>query len=362
MKSIQSSTMLVQEKQKRTRLLIVTQSVDAHDPVLGFFVRWIAEFAAHAESVEVICLKEGSHDLSENVRVHSLGKEHGAASSVTYALRFLKLAWQLRHKYDVVFVHMNPEYLVLAGWLWRLSGKRTVLWYTHKSVDLKLRIGTCLANAVCTASKESFRLKSSKVHVVGHGIDVTQFSAAPREARRENDPLRILTIGRFSKTKRIREMLEALDVLSARGVPFSFTIAGVPATRADEQYEKDIKALLNAKPYTPQVTLLGAVSHATIPDLLASHDVFINLSATGSMDKAVLEALAAGLPAVTTNVAFQDLLSPAGLFVAEDTPEVLADALVRAAMVDVHAVTDAVRSRFALPHTIETIMGILRGA
>lgn len=61
------------------KLLIITQTVNTEDPVLGFFVRWIEEFAKHAETVEVICLKEGSHAfLPSNVRVYSLGKKRGA--------------------------------------------------------------------------------------------------------------------------------------------------------------------------------------------------------------------------------------------------------------------------------------------
>ena len=57
------------------RLLIVTQVVDQNDSVLGFFHRWIEEFAKNCEKVHVICLKESVHNLPENVAVHSLGKE-----------------------------------------------------------------------------------------------------------------------------------------------------------------------------------------------------------------------------------------------------------------------------------------------
>ncbi|VAW33214.1 hypothetical protein MNBD_CPR01-313, partial [hydrothermal vent metagenome] len=186
------------QNKNNAKLLIVTQTIDENDPVLGFFVRWVEEFAKHAESVEVICLNLGKSDLPKNVRVHSLGKERvsGAdntgnieqaqstapsfarrcALRATYAIRFIRLVWRLRNNYDTVFVHMNPEYFVLAGKLWRLMRKRTALWYTHKSVDLKLRIAVLFANIVFTASPESFRLKSNKVHVVGHGIDLEHFT------------------------------------------------------------------------------------------------------------------------------------------------------------------------------------------
>ncbi len=46
--------------QSKKRILIVTQTVDTQDPVLGFFVRWIEEFAKHAEELTVICLEKAS--------------------------------------------------------------------------------------------------------------------------------------------------------------------------------------------------------------------------------------------------------------------------------------------------------------
>ena len=68
------------------RLLIVTQAVASEDSVLGFFVRWIEEFAKHCERIEIICLKEGKHRLPANVCVYSLGKEKGV-SRMTYLQR-----------------------------------------------------------------------------------------------------------------------------------------------------------------------------------------------------------------------------------------------------------------------------------
>ena len=54
------------------RLLICTQAVDVNDPILGFFVRWIEEFAKHCEKVTVICLRKGEYTLPQNVHVHAL--------------------------------------------------------------------------------------------------------------------------------------------------------------------------------------------------------------------------------------------------------------------------------------------------
>ncbi len=362
----------------KKQILIVTQAIDANDPVLGFFVRWVEEFSKHADHIEVICLKKGKYDLPENVTVHSLGKENekrqephapGGARRMgrraTYALRFISLIWKLRHNYDTVFVHMNPEYIVLGGKLWRFLGKRVALWYTHKNVDWKLRIAVFLANVVFTASPESFRLKSKKVKVVGHGIDMEQFVPREHKAQTQNAPqtclpLHVLTIGRISETKRIKEMLNAFDILSKRGQDFTFTIAGAPATDADVEYEKQVRNMVANSSYASNVHFLGAVAHKDIQNILMENNIFLNLSTTGSMDKAVLEALATGMPVITTNVAFRGLLSPVpGLFITEATPEKIINALALVVTADISEITKNVRERYALPQLIKKILTTL---
>lgn len=285
------------------RLLIVTQAVDKEDSVLGFFHRWIEEFAKHFEKVSVICLREGAHTLPENVHVYSLGKEKGRRSRFMYAARFLALTWKLRGEYDAVFVHMNKEYVLLAGPLWRLLGKRVGLWYTHGTVTIMLHAATLLAHYVFTASKESFRLQTRKVRVVGHGIDTEMFRGSPRIGAK-NKVLRLITVGRIAKTKRLLDMLTILDDLHRRHVAFSFSIVGAPAVPADYEYKHQLESEVARRPYRESIRMIGSLSHQQLPALLADADLFLNLSRTGSIDKAVLEALAAGVRVVTSNEAF----------------------------------------------------------
>src|SRR3989344_6410983 len=98
------------------RVLICTQAVDRDDTDLGFFIRWIEEIAKESEHVLVVCLRKGAHSLPANVEVISLGERY----RLLRALEVCTIAFGRRHEYDAVFVHMNPEYIVAAGWLWRL--------------------------------------------------------------------------------------------------------------------------------------------------------------------------------------------------------------------------------------------------
>jgi glycosyltransferase involved in cell wall biosynthesis len=303
------------------RLLICTQALDKRDSNLGFFHRWVEEFAKRCEFVTVICLREGEYSLPDNVRVYSLGKEEGT-SRLTRIRRFFKYIRAFKDDYDAVFVHMNPEYLILGGYFWRKWGKKVSLWYTHKSVNARLRFALRFVNTIFTASKESFRIEDPRVLIMGHGIDTEAFKPAMKEASIET---RIITIGRIAPSKHLIEMLGVLDELHARGERFRFTIVGAPITPVEEAYAKKLEQEIALRPYKEKIKFMGPLIPAELPALLNHQDVFLNFSTTGSMDKAVLEALSIGVPAITTNEAFADLLSPFELYGTDRDYKTLAD-------------------------------------
>ena len=268
------------------KLLIVTQAVDTGDSVLGFFVRWIEEFAQHCEKITVICLRKGEYALPDNVEVIALGK----VPRLARAAQLWNICTSCRSEYDTVFVHMNPEYIAAAGWLWKLMHKRVALWYTHKSVNLKLRIAAAFSDIIFTASKESFRLNSPKVRVMGHGIDTEFFSPDPSITRGGW----MLSVGRLTKSKR-----HDLAIGVAADVGKELRIIG------DGPERKNLEAL--ARELGARVRFLGGLSQTQLRDEYRRASYLIHTSETGSLDKVVLEALACGLPVRTNDPALKAL-------------------------------------------------------
>ncbi|MBC7836665.1 glycosyltransferase [Acetobacteraceae bacterium] len=332
------------------RLLICTQTLDSNDPILGFFHRWVEEFSKYFESIIVVCLKEGEHHLPSNVRVLSLGKEHGS-SRLVRIIRFFSYIYKHQSEYDAVFVHMNPEYVVLGGFFWRIWHKRVALWYVHKSVTLRLRIAVRLVHIVFTASKESFRLSTHKLRIIGHGIDTAAFKP---DIPQSGVGLRIITVGRISPSKRLQEMLFVLDILHARKVHFRFTIVGTPTNDPEQAYVRLLQKEVARRPYTSAVEFAGAISQEKLPSLLNKEDIFINLSLTGSLDKAVLEALACGVPVVTTNEAFKSLIAP-GLYVCPSEPHAIAEKIISVKDVNRASLHSYMREHYSLERLIPTI-------
>ncbi len=288
------------------KLLICTQIVDREDPVLGFFHEWIRACAEQCESVEVLCLKEGVHSLPQNVRIHSLGKEKGEKSRIMYIGIFLRTIWQLRSTYSAVFVHMNPEYVVLGGIFWRILGKKIGLWYAHGAVTRMLSAALVCTHVVFTSTAQGFRLPSSKVHIVGQGIDTDLFSF---DGHPIGERLRLVTVGRISRTKDIECLLRAVAILVTKGVSTEFTIVGIPLTEEDRVYQGELKALVQSLGINAQVVFAGAIANRELPKILALSDIFIHAGRTGSLDKVLLESLAVGLPTLSSNDAYPGVVA-----------------------------------------------------
>lgn len=283
------------------RLLFITQKVDRSDDVLGFVHRWIEELAAHWEKVTVICLYEGTHNLPANVEVLSLGKESGV-SRTKYILRFYLYIFRKWFSYERVFVHMNPEYIVLAGALWRLSGKKIALWYSHKSNNLKLRIAVFFANIVFTTAPQSITFKSRKVQYMGHGIDVAEYRCPNRSVH--GTPV-ILSVGRITRIKQCETLIEAAVLL--RGTyqfEAEIVFAGKPGNDDDRAYENELQKQITDLGLT-NVTFTGSIPLEELKAWYCKADIVVNMVPTGGLDKAVLEGMAAGAITLSSNEAFK---------------------------------------------------------
>jgi len=304
------------------KLLILTQVVDTDDPVLGFFVRWIEELAKHYEHIEVICLKEGEYVLPTNVHVQSLGKENHV-SRASYVLNFYRYVWTSRNNYDTVFVHMNQEYVLLAGWLWKMLGKRVYLWRNHYAGSWLTGIAVAFCTKVFCTSKYSYTAKYKKTMLMPVGVDTERFRPDERIARK---PRSILFFSRMSPSKRPEMLINALYVLAREGKEFTATFVGSPLSQ-DEKYYEDLKAKVHSLCLSEKITFLPAVSNSQAPDLYRTHEIFINTSPSGMLDKTIFEAAACGCVVLASSQDWKDLVGEQSFF---DDTRTLASSLAAA--------------------------------
>ncbi len=288
------------------KLLIITQKVDKNDSVLGFFHRWIEEFSKHCESVLVICLEKGEYNFPAHVQVISLGKEKHVFR-LKYVLNFYYTIWKERKNYTAVFVHMNPEYVLLGGWIWRLLRKKIGLWYVHKQVNAKLRIAEKFVHFLFTVTNKSFQLKTKKIIFVGHGIDTLYFT--PRNETSKNEKFTITSVGRITRIKKLEDLINSVEYFSdemKKNMRVQFI--GSPISEEDKTYEHELKELVEKKKNGIPLQFMGAVPFDSMRDVYWSADVCVNLAPTGGIDKTVLESFSCGVPTLFRNQAFLAVL------------------------------------------------------
>lgn len=285
------------------KLLMTTQRVDENDNVLGFVHKWIKELSKNWDEIIVICLYEGKHSLPENVRVLSLGKEGGVKSKFFYSVKFLKYIWQERNNHDSVFVHMNPEYLVLAGWFWRIYNKRVAFWYVHKSLNTYLKIALRFVDIVFTATKKSVTFESPKLRPMGHGIDLDNYKC---NGKRNPNILSLLSVGRITRIKQCEVLIEATDILKREYKLEPRTIfVGEPVHDDDRVYEKWLRSIVKERGLEENIIFTGGISLADLCKAYCDSQISINMVPTGGLDKAVIEAMASEALVMSSNESFK---------------------------------------------------------
>lgn len=285
------------------KLLIITQAVDLDNPVLGFFHRWILEFSKHCELVTVICLEQGKYNLPAKVKVLSLGKETGQ-SKLKYLKNFYKYIWQERENYDKVFVHMNQEYVLLGSLLWKFWGKKIFLWRNHAMGNFITNLAVSLSDRVFCTSPRSYTARFSKTEIMPAGIDTDFFTPDSSVIKK---PHSVLFLGRIAPVKNVELFIDSLNELQKRQTDFSATIAGSVLPR-DAEYERKIKTKVLEYGLAEKAKFIGSANQEQARRLYREHELYVNLTAAGSLDKTIFEAMACGVTPLVINTFLHDKL------------------------------------------------------
>ncbi|MEK7468108.1 MAG: glycosyltransferase [Planctomycetota bacterium] len=270
------------------KVLMMTQAVDPQDGLLGFVPLWLRALALRVEKLYVLAGRVVPCDLPANVEVCSLGKEKGTRRFGRLVRFYTGLREAVaRHKVDVIFAHMNPEYVIAAAPVTRVP---CVLWYSHHTLTRRLRIAVRLSRLVVASAPEFFPMKTPKLRITGQGVDLERFTTAP-----PRNGFRLFSVGRLAPVKNHDVIIEACAIMKKRFPDLHLTLAGEgPRREALERLAKERGVAM---------TLLGSVPFPEIPRLCHESDLFVSASET-ALDKAILEAMAAGRPAVACAPAF----------------------------------------------------------
>ena len=332
------------------RVAYICKAVSEESPVVATQVAWIRSLASldGVDAVAVLTPKARPVSLPANVTVSEFGRGYRGL------FRFFFRAIKMARSVDFFFIVQGGPYPALLLPI-KLAWRRPIYqWKAHSHVSRRMRFyARWCDDLIFTATESSLPIDSPKVRVVGHGIDTDAFR--PKEGR--SPERKLLYVGRVAPIKRLDNLLRALSACNERyGTEYQLDVVGPGQTENID----DLLALAESLGQGETVRYLGVQRHSDLPELMSQYWAMANFSRT-ALDKSALEAMACGLPLVTTNKSTLEAL-PTGLRqllgADEGDEQAEAEVIQRVMSLDLDAyrdVAEAVRELVVKDHSLDRL-------
>jgi len=170
------------------------------------------------------------------------------------------------------------------------------------------------------------RIDPARVQTIYSGLDLSDWYSASRPAK-TSEEIRITTVGNIRRVKGHDVFIKAAASILPHFPNASFSIAG---DVLEPNYFEELLALVRDLNLSDRFHFAGCVTD--LQQHLATSDIFVLPSRSEGFSNAIVEAMAASLPVVATNVggnaeAVKDGVS--GFLVPPDAPAALAAAITR---------------------------------
>ena len=368
-----------------------------YDPMFGLFVQRHAEAAALFNDITVIYCQQTNRDVSttpiinkqdvddasnnnskfeivrtlennvDTIRVYYKKPKNKILSLIRFYRANMK-ALKLCKKPDMIHVHILTRLGVIA-WIQKLLHKTPYIITEHWSRYLPgndfggfmrkmfTKIVVRNAETVTTVTEnlaiamKNHGLKNDNYVVLPNVVNLDMFHITPKctdainrvhtnhvhtNRVHTNRVPKIIHISCFEdKSKNISGLLESLKIVEEKGIDFQCTLIGEGMDLELMKEKAKNLQLIN------KVSFTGLMEGQKLADELSSGDFLVLSSNYENMPVVILEALASGLPVVSTNVGgIKEMIDDTkGILVEPRNKESLAEAMIK--MIETHKKYDA---------------------
>lgn len=160
--------------------------------------------------------------------------------------------------------------------------------------------------------------------VICNGINTNKFT--PPSNRTLTGRIKLLTVCRLIARKRIHLLIEAVHHLKQQGIDAELNIVG------EGNLLNELQTQASQLKNDDRVNFLGLVGYEEMPLVYQQNHLFLMSSTHEGMSNAMLEAMASGLPIITTACeGTEELVSNNGVIIQDPKPENFANAIIKTA-------------------------------
>lgn len=202
----------------------------------------------------------------------------------------------------------RPTLVTLRGDEARLAG------YALSRVQMRLALKASRVISVSDSLRQvaaRIGIDPAAVRVIPNGVDVSRFRPLDRRAARArldlpHDRAVLLSVGALIERKGHHRLLEVLPDVVAKRPDVLCVIVGGDVPGAGQSYRAIVEDLVRRGRLENHVRVVPPQPHDEIPVWLAAADVFCLATRWEGWCNALMEALACGVPVVTTRVGGND--------------------------------------------------------
>jgi glycosyltransferase involved in cell wall biosynthesis len=256
---------------------------------------------------------DAAHDVKLGFKVHRVG-----VVMRNFATRTLSFAWSSRHlvrsyQGDVIYAFrpvVRPQRPMLSHFhvtragqarAARMSGQWVAALANGLFAPVDRRQARISArvigvNEAMRAELGCVKRQPEEFQVVQNGVDTALFS---EHGRPSPQGFRLLFVGRLDPLKRVPDLLHAVATLAASHPGLSLTVVG-----SGREY-RNLLALTRSLGIEERVHFIPGFPHGEMPAVYRAHDLLVLPSVYESFGMVILEAMACGTPALTSDACAQ---------------------------------------------------------
>jgi len=222
----------------------------------------------------------------------------------------LKLAQLIRrNQIEIVHAHLARDYPLAALAARRASGARLILTRhvlfplsrIHKLVLRRAERVIAVSQAVADELIAQDIFDRDKIVLIHNGVDLDRFAKTKEgdsaEGQKTGARLCVGIVGELAPIKGQENFLRAAAIVSSRRDDVDFIVAGEDKSRTGEN-RRLLERMIDELELSQRVRITGWADD--VVELLRTFDLFVSASRSESFGIAIVEAMASGVPVVST--------------------------------------------------------------
>ena len=203
---------------------------------------------------------------------------------------------KIKRRAKLVYTEHSKWEIERTPFKWKIIGR-----YLMRNLDAVVGV----SDPVKEVLQKKFKINSGKIHTIKNGIEIEKYTNNKNkflkdELNIDKDTTVIGIIANFRKIKNHIFLLKAFYALLKKNKNVKLLLIGKGFDGDSENSEKEVKKYIHKNKMDNNVLLLG--HRSDIPELLSIMDIFCLTSKKEGLPLSLLEAMAAGLPLVGTDV------------------------------------------------------------